>query len=166
VRPEKSHLSPEVKVANKIACDHAWDKLYPSISVTCSKWYIRKAPFVPGAQLWTLVLGVAASLLNKLAPFLCLSTPAAMGYLRKITGMQNYRRIEWHLPWKLETNHYSWDICSHSQLVTPENFMSPGDVVLGIQMLPLHWREAVYSPEQSSLSLSVCLLVHSGGKKR
>jgi hypothetical protein len=25
VRPEKGHL----KVANKIACDHVWDKLYP-----------------------------------------------------------------------------------------------------------------------------------------
>jgi hypothetical protein len=29
VRPEKGHLAPEVKVANEIACDHVWDKLYP-----------------------------------------------------------------------------------------------------------------------------------------
>jgi hypothetical protein len=30
VKPEKGHLAPEVKVANEIACDHVWDKLYPS----------------------------------------------------------------------------------------------------------------------------------------
>jgi hypothetical protein len=36
LRPEKGHLSPEVKVANEIACDHIWDKLYLPISVTCS----------------------------------------------------------------------------------------------------------------------------------
>jgi hypothetical protein len=29
---------------------HVWDKLYPLISVACSKWYIKKAPFVLGAQ--------------------------------------------------------------------------------------------------------------------
>jgi hypothetical protein len=29
VRPEKGHLASEVKVANEIACDHVWDKLYP-----------------------------------------------------------------------------------------------------------------------------------------
>jgi hypothetical protein len=28
-RPEECHLTPEVKVANKIVCDHVWDKLYP-----------------------------------------------------------------------------------------------------------------------------------------
>jgi hypothetical protein len=55
VRPEKGHLAPEVKVASEIACDHVWDKLCPSplphtISVICSKLYIRKAPFVLGAQ--------------------------------------------------------------------------------------------------------------------
>jgi hypothetical protein len=50
VRPEKGHLAPEVKIANEIVCEHVWDKLYPPISVTCSKWYIRKAPFVLGAQ--------------------------------------------------------------------------------------------------------------------
>jgi hypothetical protein len=50
--PEKGHFTPEVKMANKIAC--VWDKLYPpntyTISVTCSKWYIRRVPFVLGAQ--------------------------------------------------------------------------------------------------------------------
>jgi hypothetical protein len=49
VRPESSHLAQEVKMANEIACDHVWDKLYPPISVTCSKWYIGRAPFVVGA---------------------------------------------------------------------------------------------------------------------
>jgi hypothetical protein len=29
VRPEKDHLTPEVKMANEIVCDHVWDKLYP-----------------------------------------------------------------------------------------------------------------------------------------
>jgi hypothetical protein len=29
VRPEKCHLTPEVKMVNEIACDHVWDKLYP-----------------------------------------------------------------------------------------------------------------------------------------
>jgi hypothetical protein len=28
VRPEKGHLTPEVKTANEIACDYVWDKLY------------------------------------------------------------------------------------------------------------------------------------------
>jgi hypothetical protein len=51
-RPEKGHLAPEVKIANEIICDHVWDKLYPPISVTCSKWYVRKAPFVLRARLW------------------------------------------------------------------------------------------------------------------
>jgi hypothetical protein len=48
VRPQKGHLAPEVKVANEIACDYVWDKLYPppTISVICSKWYIRKATFL------------------------------------------------------------------------------------------------------------------------
>jgi hypothetical protein len=50
VRPEKSHLTPEVKIVNERACDHVWDKLHPPVSVTCSKWYIRKASFVLGAQ--------------------------------------------------------------------------------------------------------------------
>jgi hypothetical protein len=51
VRPEKDHLAPEVKMANEIVCDHVWDICtLPPISVTCSKWYIRKAPFVLGAQ--------------------------------------------------------------------------------------------------------------------
>jgi hypothetical protein len=29
VRPEKSHLAPEVKMTNEIVCDQVWDKLYP-----------------------------------------------------------------------------------------------------------------------------------------
>jgi hypothetical protein len=29
VRPEKGHLTTEVKVANEIVCDRVWDKLYP-----------------------------------------------------------------------------------------------------------------------------------------
>jgi hypothetical protein len=46
-RPEEGHLAPEVKTANEIVCD----KLYPHpISVTCSKWHIRNAPFALGAQ--------------------------------------------------------------------------------------------------------------------
>jgi hypothetical protein len=28
MRPEKSHLTPEVKIANETICDHAWGKLY------------------------------------------------------------------------------------------------------------------------------------------
>jgi hypothetical protein len=31
VRPEKGHLTLEIKVANEIICDHVWDKLYPPI---------------------------------------------------------------------------------------------------------------------------------------
>jgi hypothetical protein len=49
-RPEEGHLAPEVKAANEIACDYVWDQLYSPISITCFKWYIRKAPFVLGAQ--------------------------------------------------------------------------------------------------------------------
>jgi hypothetical protein len=47
-RLEKGHLTPEVKTANEITCDYVWNKLYTptTISVTCCKWYIRKAPFV------------------------------------------------------------------------------------------------------------------------
>jgi hypothetical protein len=30
VRPEKGHLASEVKMANEIVCDHAWDKPYPT----------------------------------------------------------------------------------------------------------------------------------------
>jgi hypothetical protein len=40
---------PEVKAANEITCDYVWDKLYPPISVTCSKWYVRKAPLFLGS---------------------------------------------------------------------------------------------------------------------
>jgi hypothetical protein len=29
VRPEKGHLTPEVKMANEIICDHVRDKLHP-----------------------------------------------------------------------------------------------------------------------------------------
>jgi hypothetical protein len=29
VRPEKGHLTPEVKMANEIVCDHVRDRLYP-----------------------------------------------------------------------------------------------------------------------------------------
>jgi hypothetical protein len=29
VKPEKDNFVPEVKMANEIACDHVWDKLYP-----------------------------------------------------------------------------------------------------------------------------------------
>jgi hypothetical protein len=61
VRPEKGHLTQEVKVANEITCNHVRDKLYAPISVTCSKWYIRKAPFVLGAQ------SLNENLYNKLA---------------------------------------------------------------------------------------------------
>jgi hypothetical protein len=50
VRPEKGRLTPVVKIANEIVCDHMWDKLYPPPPVTCSKWYIKKASFVLGAQ--------------------------------------------------------------------------------------------------------------------
>jgi hypothetical protein len=50
VRPEKGHLAPEVKMAYEIVCDLVWEKLNPPISVICSKWHIRKAPFVLGAQ--------------------------------------------------------------------------------------------------------------------
>jgi hypothetical protein len=47
MRPEKGHLDLEVKVANEIARDHVWNKLHPTtISVTSSKWYTRKTPFV------------------------------------------------------------------------------------------------------------------------
>jgi hypothetical protein len=28
-RPDKGHLTPQVKIANEIICDHVWDKLYP-----------------------------------------------------------------------------------------------------------------------------------------
>jgi hypothetical protein len=28
-RPEEGHLTPEVKVANEMTCDYAWDKPYP-----------------------------------------------------------------------------------------------------------------------------------------
>jgi hypothetical protein len=28
-RPEKGHLTPEVKMAKEIICDHVWDKPYP-----------------------------------------------------------------------------------------------------------------------------------------
>jgi hypothetical protein len=49
-RPQKGHLALEVKIGNEIICDYLWDKLYALISVTCSKWYIRKARFVFGAQ--------------------------------------------------------------------------------------------------------------------
>jgi hypothetical protein len=45
-------LTPKVKAANEITCGYVWDKLdrISPVSVTCSKWYIRKAPFVLGAQ--------------------------------------------------------------------------------------------------------------------
>jgi hypothetical protein len=46
----EGHLVPEIKMANEIVCDHVWDKLHPPISVTCSKWYIRKPPFVLRTQ--------------------------------------------------------------------------------------------------------------------
>jgi hypothetical protein len=49
-RPEKCHLAPEVKTSNEMTCDYVWDQLYPDISLICSKWYIRKVPFVLGAQ--------------------------------------------------------------------------------------------------------------------
>jgi hypothetical protein len=29
MRPEKGLLTPEIKMANEIAGDHVWDKLYP-----------------------------------------------------------------------------------------------------------------------------------------
>jgi hypothetical protein len=41
------YLTPEVKIANEIICDHCMGQ---AASVTCSKWYIRKAPFVLGTQ--------------------------------------------------------------------------------------------------------------------
>jgi hypothetical protein len=46
----RANLAPDVRVANEMTCNYVWDKLQPPISVTCSKWYIRKAPFVLGAQ--------------------------------------------------------------------------------------------------------------------
>jgi hypothetical protein len=69
-RPEEGHLTPEVKTSNEMTCDYVWDKLHhppPSISVTCSKWYIRKAPFALRAQPLDLSLLSCCSLLNKLA---------------------------------------------------------------------------------------------------
>jgi hypothetical protein len=83
-RPEKGHLVPEVRVANEIAWDYVWDKLYPHpISVTCSKGYIRKAPFVLGAQPLDSSPLSHCSLLNKLGSqklwcplSLCLNPPA------------------------------------------------------------------------------------------
>jgi hypothetical protein len=50
VRPEKDCFALEVKIANEIVYDHVWDKLDPPTSVACSKWYIKKAPFVHGVQ--------------------------------------------------------------------------------------------------------------------
>jgi hypothetical protein len=49
-RSEEGHLALEVKTVNEITCDYVWDKLYPSISVICSKWCVRKAPIVLRAQ--------------------------------------------------------------------------------------------------------------------
>jgi hypothetical protein len=41
VRPEKGHLTPEVKMANETVCDHGWDKLYPHfcnpLSMVCKE---------------------------------------------------------------------------------------------------------------------------------
>jgi hypothetical protein len=50
VKSEKGHFALEVKIANKIICDQVWENLLPPISVTCSKLYIRKAPFVLWSQ--------------------------------------------------------------------------------------------------------------------
>jgi hypothetical protein len=44
MRPEKGHLTPEVKMANEIVCDHVWDKLHTPISVTCSKMVYKESP--------------------------------------------------------------------------------------------------------------------------
>jgi hypothetical protein len=71
--------TPVVKMANEIICDYVWDKL--PISVTCSKWYIRKAPFVLGG--FVLCSWVSASLFNKLASQklwcpLCLGLPTTI----------------------------------------------------------------------------------------
>jgi hypothetical protein len=49
-KPEKGHLHPEIRVANVMTCDYVWDKLNPPISITCSKRYVRKVPFVLRAQ--------------------------------------------------------------------------------------------------------------------
>jgi hypothetical protein len=67
--PEKGHFIPKIKAANEITCDYVWDKVYipHPISVICSKWYIRKAPFVLRAQPLDLSLLSCAGLLNKLA---------------------------------------------------------------------------------------------------
>jgi hypothetical protein len=47
----ESREAPKIKEANEITYDYVWNKLYPSpISVTGSKWYIKKAPFVLRAQ--------------------------------------------------------------------------------------------------------------------
>jgi hypothetical protein len=46
----EGHLTPKVKAASEVTCDYVWDKPYRPISVTCSKQYIRKAPFVLGTQ--------------------------------------------------------------------------------------------------------------------
>jgi hypothetical protein len=48
--PEKGHLHPEVRVAYEITCDYVWEKLHTPISITCSKRYVRKVPFVLRAQ--------------------------------------------------------------------------------------------------------------------
>jgi hypothetical protein len=53
VRQEKGHLAPEVRVANEIAYDRpcmGQAVTPPPISVTCSKWYIRKVPLVLRSQ--------------------------------------------------------------------------------------------------------------------
>jgi hypothetical protein len=51
LRPEKGQLTPDVKIANEIVCDHVWDKLYP-ISVTHSKLHIWRDAFVLGGHHW------------------------------------------------------------------------------------------------------------------
>jgi hypothetical protein len=32
-RPKKGHLTPVVKIANEIICDHVWDKLHPHFCI-------------------------------------------------------------------------------------------------------------------------------------
>jgi hypothetical protein len=53
---DQRRVNSEVKAASEITCGYVWDKLYPLISITCSKRYIRIAPYVLRAQLLDLSL--------------------------------------------------------------------------------------------------------------
>jgi hypothetical protein len=77
---EKDHLTPEVKIANEIICDHVWNKLLPPISVNCSKWY-KENPFCSwgsafGLEYTELLLACLINLLPKSFSALSLSEPS------------------------------------------------------------------------------------------